>query len=299
MNGDIAMTLTSAPGVRPSPGALRMTPARSVTLALGVPVMLALIGWLGFTVVDQSAHGSFPVSLAGIPVQHGQLAVSVNSGDVTVRQGQGATARLTGTVQYGLFRPHVTRSTTAGGTEVDVNCPTINSGNCGLSATLDVPRLTSLTLSSGGGNLTVPGVASSVNLTSDGGDIAVSGIPGQATVSSAGGNLTVGDLAGPLQFTTDGGDINGTDLTAPSLNAESGGGNVTVVFTKPPTNPVDITSDGGDVTVLLPQDGPAYNVSTTPDGGDNNVSVRTTTSRTADTIDVESGGGNISIAYAS
>jgi hypothetical protein len=297
MNGDTAMTT-----VLPSSGALRMTPARVVTLLLGVPVILALIAWLGYTVVDQSAHGSFPVSYADIPVQHGQLSVSVNSGDVTVRQGQGqgTTARLTGTVQYGLFRPRATKSTTASGTTVDVNCPTINSGNCGLSATLDVPRLTSLTLSSGGGNLTVPGgVASSVTLTSDGGDVAVSGIRGQATVSTGGGNLAAGDLAGPLQFTTDGGDINGTGLTAPSLNAESGGGNVTVVFTRPPTDPVDITSDGGDVTVLLPQDGPSYKVSTTPDGGDTNISVGTTTSKTADTIDVESGGGNINIAYAS
>jgi len=298
MNGDLAMTLTSAPGVRPSSGALRLTPARWIALALGVPVMLALIGWLGFTVVDQSAHGSFPVSFANIPVEDGQLTVGVNSGDVTVRQGQGTTARLTGTVQYGLFRPSVTPSVTASSTEVDVNCPTINSSNCGLSATLDVPRLTGLTLSSGGGNLTVPGVASSVNLTSDGGDIAVSGIPGQATVSSGGGNLTAGDLAGHLQFTTDGGDINGTDLTAPTLDANSGGGNVTVAFTKPPTT-LDITSDGGDVTVLLPHDHAGYNVSTTPDGGDNNVSVHTTGSNTADTINVGSGGGNISIAYAS
>ncbi len=271
-----------------------MTPARLITLALGVPVMLALIGWLGFTVVDQSAHGSFPVSFGNIPVEDGQLTLGVNSGDVTVRQGQGATARLTGTVQYGLFRPSVTASST----EVDVNCPTINSGNCGLSATLDVPRLTGLTLSSGGGNLTVPDVASSVNLTSDGGDVAVSGIPGQATVSSGGGNLTAGDLAGHLQFTTDGGDISGTGLTAPTLNAESGGGNVTVAFTKPPAT-LDITSDGGDVTVLLPDDGTAYNVSTTPDGGDSNVSVQTAGLNTADTINVGSGGGNITIAYAS
>ncbi len=298
MNGDMAMTLTSAPGVRPSSGALRMTPARCVTLALGVPVMLALIGWLGFTVVDQSAHGSFPVSVGNIPVEGGQLTVGVNSGDVTVQQGQGDTARLTGTVQYGLFRPDVTKTITADGAEVSVNCPTINSGNCGLGATLDVPRLTSLTLSSGGGNLTVPGVASSVNLTSDGGDVAVSGIPGQATVSTGGGNLTAGDLAGHLRFTTDGGDINGTGLTAPTLNAGTGGGNVTVAFTKPPTA-LDITSDGGDVTVLLPHGAPAYNVSTTPDGGDSNVSVLTTGSNSADTINVGSAGGNITIAYAS
>ncbi len=290
-------TVLPSTGV-PSSGALRMTPGRWVSLALGVPVILALIGWIGFTVVDQSAHGSFPVSYADIPVQQGQLSVGVNSGDVTVHHGQGAAARLTGTVHYGLFRPHVTQNITASGTEVDVSCPGINSGNCGLSATLDVPSLTALTLSSSGGNLTVPGVARTVNLTSDGGDITVSSIPGQATVSTGGGNLTAGDLAGVLKFTTDGGDINGNDLAAPSLRADSGGGNVTVVFTKAPAN-LDITSDGGDVTIMLPHGDTAYNVSPTADGGDDNVSVPISSSATSPTITVNSGGGNINIAEAS
>jgi DUF4097 and DUF4098 domain-containing protein YvlB len=276
-----------------------MTPARWVTLAIGVPVLLTLIGWIGFTVVDQSAHGSFPVNYAGIPVQHGQLSVSVNSGDVTVRQAQGATARLTGTVRYGLFRPSLSTSTTASGTEVDVNCSDVNSGNCGLSGTLDVPPLTSLTLSSGGGNLTVPDVARSVSLTSDGGDVAVSGIPGLAAVSTGGGNLTAGDLAGPMQFTTDGGDINGNDLTAPSLNAGSGGGNVTVVFTSVPAN-LAITSDGGDITIELPQGPTAYYVTSSSDGGDDSVSVPTSPNpKAANKINVDSGGGNISITDAS
>jgi Putative adhesin len=297
MNGEIAMTLTSETGVRPPAGAFRMTPARWVTLAIGVPLILALIGWTGFSVVSQSVRGSFTVSYA-LPVQHGQLTASVESGDLNVRPGRsGTTAHLAGTVDYGLFRPHVTRTTTASGTAVDVNCAALNSGNCGLSAILDVPPLTSLTLSTGGGNLTVPGVAQAVNLTSDGGDVTVSGIPGGTEVSSGGGNLTASGLSGTLKFTTDGGDINGNDLAAPTINAGSGGGNVTLVFTTAPRY-LDITSDGGDVTVLLPHDGTAYNVSTTPDGGDDNVSVGTTGSQAADQVIVGSGGGNISVAYA-
>ena len=98
-----------------------------------------------------------------------------------------------------------------------------------------------------------------------------------------------------LQFTTDGGDINGTGLTAPTLNAESGGGNVTVAFTKPPAN-LDITSDGGDVTVLLPQGAPAYNVKYHPRRRRQHRIRANHRSNTADTINVGSGGGNISIA---
>ena len=44
-----------------------MTPARWVTLALGVPVMLALIGWLGFTIVDHVRPRELPVSFGTSP----------------------------------------------------------------------------------------------------------------------------------------------------------------------------------------------------------------------------------------
>jgi len=286
------MAMTS---VLPASGALRMTPARVLTLVLGVPVILALIGWTGFTLVDQGARGSFPVSYA-IAVQHGQLAVGVNSADITVRQGDDSTARLDGTVHYGLFRPHPTASITASGTEVSVPCSGISS-NCGLSATLDVPRLAGLTLSSGGGNLTVPGVAQTVNLTSDGGDVTVSGIPGQATVLTGGGNLTAGDLSGTLKFTTDGGDVTGNNLAAPTLSTDSGGGNVDLTFAKVPTN-LAIISDGGDVNIIVPRGAGAYRISTTADGGDDSVSVPTSSS-SGNQITVNSGGGNITISEQS
>src|ERR1700722_20169162 len=165
-------------------GTLRMTPARVLTLAIGAPVFVARIAWTGFTLVSQAARASFPISYV-MAVQRGQLTAGVNGADITVRPANGSSARLAGNVHYGLFRPRVTRS----GNEVHVNCPGISS-NCGLAATPDVPRLAGLTLSSGGGNLTVPGVAQTVGLTSDGGDVRVSGIPGAATVLTGGGNLS-------------------------------------------------------------------------------------------------------------
>jgi len=294
MNGDTAMTSTSTISRLPAAGALRMTPGRVLTLAIGVPVILALIGFTGFSFVAQAARASFPVSYA-MGVQQGQLRVDVNSADITVRQDDDSTARLAGTVQYELSRPHVTSTTSASGNEVTVNCPDIAVGNCGLSAILDVPRLTSLTLSSGGGNLTVPGVAQSVYLTSDGGDVSVSGVTGAATVLTGGGDLTAGDLGGTLKFTTDGGDVSGNDLAAPTLSTDSGGGDVNLVFTKVPTN-LNIISDGGDVNIILPRGTTAYRVSTTADGGDDSVTVPTNSS-SGNQITVDSGGGDITISY--
>jgi Putative adhesin len=293
MNGDTAMPNTSTISRLPAAGTLRMTPGRVLTLAIGVPVILALIGLTGFSFIQQVARASFPVSYA-MGLQQGQLRVGVNSGDITVRQGADSTARLTGTVSYTLSRPHVFATSTASGNEVTVNCPYVAAGNCGLSATLDVPRLTSLTLSSGGGNLTVPGVAPTVNLTSDGGDVSVSGVTGAATVLTGGGDLTAGDMGGPLKFTTDGGDVNGTDLVAPTVRTDSGGGDVNMVFTKVPAN-LNIITDGGDVNIILPRGATSYRVSTTTDGGDDSVTVPQSAS-SGDQIAVNSGGGDITIS---
>lgn len=274
--------------ILPASGALRMTPARVLTLAIGVPVILALIGWTGFSFVSQAARASFPVSYP-MAIQQGQLTVGVNSADITVRQDNDNTARLAGTVHYGLFRPRVTSS----GNEVTVKCPGI-SDNCGLSTTLDVPRLAGLTLSSGGGDLTVPGVAQTVNLTSDGGDVSVSGVAGAATVRTGGGDLTAGDLSGTLKFTTDGGDVNGNGLAAPTLSTDSGGGDVTLVFTKVPAN-LNIISAGGDVNIVVPRGATAYRVIATADGGDDSVTVPTNSSAGSQ-ITVDSGGGDITIS---
>src|SRR6266478_3855195 len=107
-----AMTTLPTPGAtsppRP-PAALRMTPGRWVTLAIGVPIAIAFIGWSGFSLVADIGQASFPVSTT-IPVEHGRLVASTGGGDITVHQDQatGGPARLTGTVQYSLLRPRLT-----------------------------------------------------------------------------------------------------------------------------------------------------------------------------------------------
>jgi hypothetical protein len=146
------MTLTSAAG---APRALRMTPGRWVAVALAVPVAIALIGWTGFTLVSTIARGSYPFSYP-VLVHDGQVAVNVNEGNVTLRQAFGATARLTGTVQYGLVRPGITGNTTATGTSVGINCDGIAS-DCGMDATLVVPARTAVSLAGYGGDVAISG----------------------------------------------------------------------------------------------------------------------------------------------
>jgi hypothetical protein len=291
--------MTTAPTTGPvtipprRPAALRMTPGRWATLAIGVPIALVLIGWSAFSLVASIGGASFPVS-ATIPLQNGRLVASTGGGDITVHQGQvsGGTARLTGKVEYSLVRPTFTVS----GSGISLHCR-LPTGNCGLNATLDVPSHTAVDLNTGGGNMQVSGIQGNVTLDSSGGDARISGIAGAADVLTGGGNLTASHLGGVLNFTTSGGDVNGSGLFSPHVTTGSGGGNVTLVFTAVPEY-VKISSSGGDITIVVPSGNASYAITSNASGGDYHSTVPTNDA-SPHSIQVDSGGGNISIAEVS
>jgi len=274
------------------PAALRMTPGRWITLVIGVPIALAFIGWSGFSLVASIGQASFPVSTT-IPVKHGRLVASTGGGDITVHQGNlsGGTARLTGTVQYSLVRPRFT--VTDSGVSLHCRLPT---GNCGLSATLDVPPRTTVDLTSGGGNMNVSGIQGNVMLDSAGGDVGISGIGGTANLLTGGGNVTASDLGGILTFTTSGGDVNGSGLFSRHVTLSTGGGNVSLVFTQVPDN-IRISSSGGDITIVLPHGSTSYAIQSNGGGGDYHASVPTNDA-SGHKIKLDTGGGNVNIAEA-
>jgi Putative adhesin len=292
-------TMTTAPTTGPvtipprRPAALRMTPGRWATLAIGVPIALVLIGWSAFSLVASIGGASFPVS-ATIPLQNGRLVASTGGGDITVHQGQvsGGTARLTGKVEYSLVRPTFTVS----GSGISLHCR-LPTGNCGLNATLDVPSHTAVDLNTGGGNMQVSGIQGNVTLDSSGGDARISGIAGAADVLTGGGNLTASHLGGVLNFTTSGGDVDGSGLFSPHVTTGSGGGNVTLVFTAVPEY-VKISSSGGDITIVVPSGNASYAITSNASGGDYHSTVPTNDA-SPHSIQVDSGGGNISIAEVS
>jgi hypothetical protein len=285
---------TTGPETRPPrpPAALRMTPGRWLALAIGVPVALALIGWTGFSFVSDLGQASFPVNRT-IPLEHGRLVASMDGADIVLRPGhaENGQARLTGTAHYSLLRPDFT----VHGGDLNFQCR-IPTGNCGLDARLAVPPRTAVSLATGGGNMQVSGLQSSLTLNSGGGDVTVSGPEGPVTVDTGGGNLTAGDLGGTLRFSTGGGDANGHGLFAPTVTTDSGGGNVTLVFTRPPAN-LTVTSGGGDITILLPRGATEYAITSRPGGGDySRADTVPINSAAPDKITVDSGGGNIRIA---
>ncbi len=335
------MTFMSTTGQSPVPpadpsgpfGALRMTPGRWVALAVGVPVALALIGWTGFSLVATAAQGSYPFSLP-VPVYHGQVAVTVTAGNITLRPGSGGAARLTGMVQYGLIRPSISDDSTATGANIGVNCDGVVNTSCNVNAALDVPAQTAVTLwsnggdiqasdfSSGmtlwaeGGNVTASNLAGDLRLDTGGGDLTGTGLTGALTIGTEGGNVNAGNwvgsgtmridtgggdltadgLTGDFQLAAEGGDVDATGVASEVVGVDSGGGNVTLTFTRVPQT-LQIAAEGGDVTVILPAGGTTYDIST-PDTAGGNVSYPSSlfSSKSHHTITIDSGGGDINVS---
>jgi DUF4097 and DUF4098 domain-containing protein YvlB len=290
--------MTTVPATRPprAPAPLPMTPGRWITLMIGVPIVLALIGWTGFSIATAIGRASYPVS-GTIPLENGQLVASTGGADITLQQDQarGNAARLAGTVQYSLVHPNFTVT----GTAVNLDCR-LPSGNCGLNATLDVPADTPVDLATGGGNVQASGLQRDVTMDTAGGDVTLSGIGGNTDLSTGGGNVNAGDLGGVVTFTTAGGDVTVNDLFSANVKLETGGGNVALTFTKVPAS-LDITSSGGDITVVLPHSTTTqYDISYQTEGGDYSAPEGLANLAAKDhTITLDSGGGNVNISEAS
>jgi VCBS repeat-containing protein len=237
---------------QPAARELLMTPARRIILLLGVPLSLTLLAWTCYGIISQAAEGSYTVSFSPVRISGG-LAMNVDGGDVTLQGGvEPSAAQFTGagTVWYGLTysgqRPALATVQTAAGTRINFACP---GSNCALSSTVDVPPQVPVTVTSNGGNVTAAGLS-------------------DATLQTGGGNLTVDGLTGDVSLNTDGpngpfdsGNVAGT-LAAQNITVDSGGSNVDLQLSTPPSN-LNVTTEGGSVTLQLPG-GYSYRVDNIP-----------------------------------
>ena len=255
---------------------LPMTPARRIWLAIGVPVCLVLVGWLGFNLVALVGQGQVKVS-HDIPASTGRVNVNFSSGNILLRKVAGDQAKLTGTAHYSLVRPPFTTRVTTAGTDFGYNC-NLPVGSCYLNATVSVAR----------------GTAASVHTSS--GNAAAVGTTGDVTLTTGGGNVSAERVSGDLTLNTDGGDITAATITAARVTAGTGGGNITIVFTSVPTN-VKVNTDGGNITILVPPGSTHYHLTEHTDGGTTSARVPTNSS-SPNVITATSGGGNISVSQS-
>lgn len=268
---------------------MRMTPGRVTALTLGVPIALALIVAGGLSCVSAIDIQHYPVN-ATFPMVSNQLTANID-GNLTVRQDPASSGgQLTGTATYSLVRSAVTIS----GTTVRYHCRW-DMGDCSLDGTLTVPPQAAITLTTGGGDVTMANYTGNLALSLDGGNLNVGTLSGTMQVSSSGGDVSVTTLDGPMQLDTSGGNINiGAVTSSAGGTVQSDGGDVTMTFTKVPAN-LSIDSNGGNVRLILPDADRDYIYNVSTEGGNKDYPSLVRGSHPAVTVTVNSEGGDVTI----
>lgn len=275
---------------------LRMTPGRRTALVFGVPVCLALVAATALSFAADLGTSSYPVHYT-FPASATRFAVSTGSGQLTLTQAAAGRATLTGTAHYTFVRPNPAAALSGRVASYDYHCREAFIGTCGLDATLTVPAGTAASMSTGGGNAVVTGTTGTVSLNTGGGELSVQNVSGRVALTTGGGNITAGNVSGPLALDTGGGNIQATAIRSAGVTASSGGGNITITFTAVPRD-VNVSTAGGDITIVVPRGSAKYHVTATTDGGNVSDSSIPQDSSSAHVITATSGGGNITISEA-
>lgn len=234
---------------------------QKVTLAVGVPLTVAAIGWGGLNAVAAVGRGTEHVSMP-LPISGGGLAVHLGDGDIHLMPGLGGAASLTGTVRYSLFRPGISTSDTDGRVSVGVDCA-VPVGWCGADMTMTAP----------------------LGITS-------------ADVSTDSGNITVSSplSINTLMLSSHMGDVSAGGIIASDVTAHSDMGDITLVFARPPRL-LTVSDSMGDINIVLPR-GFQYQINANTDMGDRNVGV-TSNDGAPNSINVSTSMGDVNITYGS
>lgn len=272
---------------------LPMTPARRVALVIGTPIALLIIGWTALTAVAWAGQASYRVHLR-IPVRSHALTLAVNSGQVSLRGGDTGIVRATGTAHYSLVRPRVTSQSTSSGTSIRSACEALT-GPCSLDFAVTMPAGLTTNVSDGSGDLAVSGLHGRVTLQAGSGQVRVSSLSGDVRIRDDSGNVTGELVTSPeLHISAGSGDIDVTGLSSQQVTVSSQSGNTTLTFARVPDR-VQVSSDSGNVSLVLPPGSTAYRVQAHTSSGTTTVHHLPTDSRSPHVISVTDASGNISI----
>jgi Putative adhesin len=214
-----------------------MTPARRVTLILGVPVAFAFLLAAAYNAVTQTYQVGYHVHVSAPP--GGQRArVSIDNADAIVRPGADSRIVVDGTLRGSLRRPAFSWRPAAAGLVLHSSCLLGFTGQCTMAYEVSVPRGLPVTVTDATGNLTVSGFSGQVTLSDGSGDITLTftKTPERVDVTDGSGDITL---------------ILPRGSTAYQVRARSASGDVSDALKTSPSSPnVIIASDGsGDVSI--------------------------------------------------
>ena len=272
---------------------LPMTPARRAVLALGVPIVLAVIvigaaGWASGAVTIFTRQVTNRVALS-VPVKGGHVSVTADNADVTFGTGTGNQIRVRGTLRGSLVRPTFSWRSTAAGLVLHSQCR-VPAGVCSLQYAITAPaRLPvavtdssgglnasglrgTVTLSDSSGDLGASGLAGNIRLHDSSGGITASGLTGNIRLDNSSGDITASGLTGDLRFQDDSGNVVVNGLAGIDVVGRNSSGDITLTFTKIPRR-VQVTDSSGNITLVLPPGSTAYDVIPSNSSGNTAVAV--------------------------
>ena len=194
----------------------RATPGRVVTLVIGLPLMLAGVGWSAFALVGVLARTS-EHHHASYAWSGGNVTLNVGDGDALIRTADTRAVQVDYTEHYEFKRPRWRVTSSAGGLSLTGHCASgILGQNCFINYVITIPQQAGLRLHVGDGNVNLQGVAGSVVIKAGDGDIDGSGLLSKTVqVSSGDGGIHLQWAAAPSSVALSMGDGN-IDLTVPS-----------------------------------------------------------------------------------
>jgi hypothetical protein len=288
-----------------------MTLARRVVLAVGVPLVLAVLGWAAFNAVAVADQVSYRIHVSA-PVTGRRVSVSAGSADATFLPGSGRRILVNAALRGSLARPSFAWRSTAAGLALNSACPPMPVGICSLSYVITVPGglplalsdasgdLTAgdlkgrVALSDGSGNLNAAGLSGTVSLAEGSGDVSASGLSGVVSLSDYSGDITVSGLqGGAVRLAGNSGEIVVTGLAGTDVFGRNVSGDIALTFTRVPRR-VDVTDDSGNITLVLPPGATRYHVVARDGAGHTTVSVPQSRSSPYQ-ITATDGSGNINI----
>jgi hypothetical protein len=276
------------------PPAPPMTRARWVVLAVGLPVVLALIafavdGWVNRTVIYLADQHDVGYSVRfSVPPAHGQVRVHSTNGDLTVKTGTGPQIKVQAHLSGSFVRPSFSHQSTAAGLSLNPECHV--PGNCLLNLDVTVPAGLPVSVSDSYGELDASGLHGTVALSDNSGDLSASRLTGNLHLSNSFGTLTASGLAGSIRLDNNSGDIQAagvtgdtrlqdsfgtisvTGLAAADVVATNNSGDISLTFTRVPAR-VNVTDSFGNITLVLPAGPTTYRVQTRNSFGSTTVSV--------------------------
>jgi hypothetical protein len=248
--------------------------ARAVWITIGGVLAIAALAWGTYSVISILAHEEHVERSTFASSDVTALAVSNDSGSVTIVATPGDTIEVVAEVSDGWQPTDVSSEVVDGVLVLRAGCPVFVSPWCNVHYTVAIPGDRAVTVD-GSGPVRVRGMTAPIDIDSDD------------------GRIELDEISGDIDVSNDDGRIIGRRLSASTVDARNHNGSIELSFLDPPQSVTAHTSNGS-IEVVVPDTEILYRVEMdTRHGGTDNL-VRTDPN-SDHVIDLSTSNGSITV----